>query len=288
MRTLTSILHVTPRAVIVIIGGLMLLSPPCAAQMPADPESTQDGSIGRPDSQPTVDPGKSEDGLEEPGTEEAAESDEGSAEAEPNSFKLAWADFKEAALGLTDFTFANGRVRFRTGLAFQVDGTIYRPSASLEQENGASADERLDFRRIRLSAQGLFHDWLFSLSFDAGADLGFKDIWLEHTSKGLTAWGANFGKLRVGQMKEPFSLSRHMASNDLPFLEWALPVSTFAPGRNVGAMVHGMGKNERRTWAVGVFSFGSKAEDNASASVFSITGRFTFLPVSSEESDRLF
>ncbi|MCP4898636.1 MAG: hypothetical protein GY906_16810 [bacterium] len=208
-------------------------------------------------------------------------------EPDPESFKVKWADFKEAALGLTDFTFADGRLRFRTGLHVQADGTLFRPLSELEQALGVRSDERADFRRIRINAEGIWKTFHFSASFDLGADIGLKDAWLEKEDEGLRVWGVHLGKLRMGQMKEPFSLSRQMASNDLPMLEWGLPVSTFAPGRNVGVMIHDSGKRGRGSWAAGVFSFGQKAEDNASNSVFSITGRATYLLISPKESDRL-
>ena len=72
----------------------------------------------------------------------------------------------------------------------------------------------------------------FRLEFDFTADAGFKDVYLEGIEGGVAIWGRHLGKLRYGHFKEPFSLERQMSSNHHGFLEWSLPVATFAPGRN--------------------------------------------------------
>jgi phosphate-selective porin OprO/OprP len=88
-------------------------------------------------------------------------------------------------------------------------------------------------------------------------------------------------------MMEPFSLERQNSSHFGGFLERSLPVQTFAPGHNLGAMVHEAGEKGRITWAVGLFSWGKKDESNASSSLLSITGRFTGLPVYRDDGRQL-
>jgi phosphate-selective porin OprO/OprP len=80
-------------------------------------------------------------------------------------------------------------------------------------------------------------------------------------------------------MSEPFGLERQTSSYNLGFLERSLPVQTFSPGTNIGAMVHDSGPKGRFSWAFGLFSFGQQNDANASGSVLSLTGRFTYRPV---------
>jgi phosphate-selective porin OprO/OprP len=137
----------------------------------------------------------------------------------------------------------------------------------------------LKFRRGRIFAEGRVRKMDFRLEFDFAADAGFKDVYLEGIEGGVAIWGHPLGKLRYGHFKEPFSLERQMSANHLGFLEWSLPVGTFAPGRNLGFMIHDKAKSGRFSWAFGVFSFGQQADDNASTSAFSLTTRWTGLPI---------
>jgi phosphate-selective porin len=199
-----------------------------------------------------------------------------SIEEEP--FDLKWGNFVAAVRGLSRYSLFDGQLKFRLGMKIQGDGTVGWGNDKFEEFHN-EIENSVDLRRFRLYAAGVFRNLNFLFGFDLGADWGFKDAWVEGRKGGLTVWGHYLGKLRLGKMREPFSLERQTGGWFTSFAERSLPVQTFAPGHNLGAMVHDAGKRGRMTWAVGLFSFGQQNEDNASGSVFSLTTRWTGLPV---------
>jgi phosphate-selective porin OprO/OprP len=193
--------------------------------------------------------------------------------------RFKWRQFVAATRGLLTWDLFGGRLTLRAGARLQVDGTVTGENDQLGESHGP-LDNSVDFRRIRLFAKGTIDRHLrYKVSFDLAADPGLKDAYLEGIEEGLRVFGYDIGDFRVGHFKEPFSLQRQMSSNDLAFLEWGLPVGSIAPGRNLGFMLHDNAHLGRMSWAVGLFSFGSKEEDNQSTSTFSLTGRVTGLPL---------
>jgi phosphate-selective porin OprO/OprP len=255
-------------------------------QKPEEPDQPDDAGESPPlpddeESQKTADELEEEEGIAHTG-HAPFDIDE----IEPEPFELKWSSFVEAVRGLSRYSLFNGELKFRVGGKIQLDGTAVRGDATYEENFGPSYST-IDFRRIRIYAVGVVHDLNFNLSFDFGADAGFKNIWVEGRKGGLSVWGHYLGKLRLGQMMEPFSLERQTSSHFGGFLERSLPVQTFAPGHNIGAMIHSVGKRGRITWAAGMFSWGKKDESNASNSLLSLTGRVTGLPMYRDDGRRL-
>jgi phosphate-selective porin OprO/OprP len=95
--------------------------------------------------------------------------------------------------------------------------------------------------------------------------------------------------LRVGNFREPFSLERLTGFPRVAFLERALPVNAFAPGRNAGVQLHDAVFDERATWAIGAFTNTGQrlAADGSGASDLTVTGRVTGLPLYQAEGQRL-
>jgi len=195
-------------------------------------------------------------------------------EYEPGKTK--WKRFVEGVRGLSRYTLFDGKLRFRLGGRAQVDGTVGDGNEKFE-EFYLPIDHDFSVRRFEIYAIGRVKKFNFNVAFEFGPDWGLSDAWIEGAEGGLEVWGKYLGKLRVGFMNEPFSLQRQTSSYNLGFLERSLPVQTFSPGTNVGAMVHESGKKGRYSWALGIFSFGQQNDANASGSVLSLTGRFTHL-----------
>ena len=85
------------------------------------------------------------------------------------------------------------------------------------------------FRRARIGAQGTIGDnvnWVTEFDF-AGGDISFKDVYGEVNLLPFVR------RVRVGHMKEPFSLEGQASSNDLPFVERS-PIMALDPARNWG------------------------------------------------------
>ena len=130
-----------------------------------------------------------------------------------------------------------------------------------------------EFRRLRIFAKGMVVPNIeFKLQVDfAGGEVKLKDayIGLKHVPY--------VGKVRIGHLKEPFSLEESTSSKYITFLERALPVG-LAPSRNAGILVGQTVAHGRVTWAAGVFrdtnSFGE-----ARGTAYHLTGRVTALPL---------
>ena len=103
-----------------------------------------------------------------------------------------------------------------------VDAAIYNEDATA-LNNGA------EIRHLWLRFVGEApKDWHYKVQFNlAGNKVSIKDAYMKKD--------IGFKVVTIGQFKEPFSLEEQTGSNDITFMERALP-NLFAPGRNVGAM----------------------------------------------------
>jgi phosphate-selective porin OprO/OprP len=199
-------------------------------------------------------------------------------EIEPEPVKTKWANFVAGFRGIARYSLFDGRLKFRLGGRGQLDGTAgFNDEKFEEYHDPIEAD--FSIRRLEVYAVGRLNKFNFNLAFEFGPDWGFSDAWIEGAEGGLEVWGKYLGKLRVGWMNEPFSLERQTGAYNLGLMERSLPVQTIAPGSNIGAMVHDSGPKGRFTWAVGIFSIGHSNDNNASASLLSLTGRATFRPL---------
>ena len=105
-----------------------------------------------------------------------------------------------------------------------------------------------ELRAARLSLKGsLGEDWKFKAQYDfAEDDLSVKDVYLRYA--GLQ----HLNGVTIGHFKEPFSLEDQTSSKQITFMERALPVDAFSPGRALGI---GVDRNSK-SWSLsaGVFA----------------------------------
>ncbi|MCP4259706.1 MAG: hypothetical protein GY774_19675, partial [Planctomycetes bacterium] len=92
--------------------------------------------------------------------------------------------------------------------------------------------------------------------------------------------------VRFGNMKEPFSLEEQTSISSITFMEKALPVNAFSPGRNIGIRYDRPESDSPINWAAGFFlntgSFGTLGEvtDQISeANGFDLTARISGIPL---------
>lgn len=198
-----------------------------------------------------------------------------------DSFKGRWIRLLSALQDATRYDVKDGMFRFSLGVRLQVDATLAHEDAQLETDVG-KIPSSFKFRRGRVFAEGrLFRTLDFKFEYDFAADQGIKDAYLE---------GAKFTKhfkWRFGHFKEPFSLARQTSAFQLGFIEWALPVPTFSPGRNLGVMLRHSEVNDRLFWALSATTAGKTTDDNRTDSNISFTGRLTGLPTMRDEGRRL-
>jgi len=145
-------------------------------------------------------------------------------------------------------------------------------------------------RRARLDVDGLIADrFLFRFEYDvsftrgrlAEPDVDYKDIYIGVRN---LAW---LGTLRVGNMKEPYSLQHLTYAGDRVFMEEASS-TVFTPGRSFGVMLNHHLFDQRVTWAAGGFQevtddssfFGKKGD-------WDVAMRLTGLPYYREDGRKL-
>lgn len=151
----------------------------------------------------------------------------------------------------------DGKFKTKVGGRIQWDiASISSPSRRfVDQVSGAgTGTNRLtgsgtEFRRSRLYVEGtVYQDIFFKAQYDfAGGGVAFKDVFLG--VKNIPY----IGHVRVGQMKEPWSLEEQTSSNFITFMERALP-NVFSPERKPGGMIYNTALDKRLYWGVGVFS----------------------------------
>jgi len=213
--------------------------------------------------------------------ERVQESEKQKAAAAGDSFKGRWLRVHSALQDATRYDLKDGMFRFSVGVRLQLDATLVHEDSQLEADVGEIRNS-FKARRGRIFAQGrLFRTVDFRIEYDFAADQGFKDLYLD---------GAKYTKhfnWRIGQFKEPFSLARQTSGFHLGFMEWALPVPTFSPGRGVGLMLRHSEVSDRLFWAFSATTAGKTTDDSRAAANLSFTGRLTGLPVMRDKGSRL-
>ena len=146
-----------------------------------------------------------------------------------------------------------------------------------------------DIRVLSLSASGrLYHfiDYKLEVDFANVRDIG--DNWVRFKKIPY------LGYLKMGHMKEPFSLEREASINHKLFMENALPTQALATGRNLGMMLFNTLLDDRITWKVGGFfntasfsNVGDPEDRISEANGYDITARVTGRPWFSEDGRHL-
>ncbi len=188
--------------------------------------------------------------------------------------------------GRQTFTLLDEKARFRFGVGLRLDGTTGSESKQVEDQFGR-IDSSLKVRSLRLKSHGSIYDMIYAVSIELGTELSLRDAWVDSEEGGLSIWGQSLGRFRVGHQKEPFSFERQTSTDYISFLERSLPVATFAPDHSLGAALHGVTEDRRQQWSLGFFSFGSSGQDQDSKSAFSVTGRWTGLPIYEDDGKTL-
>lgn len=190
------------------------------------------------------------------------------------------------------------RVFYKTGLNFEsgdgdfklkLGGRIMNdwlwwlePDDDVEDAVGR-LDDGTEFRRARLFMSGTVYDRVeFKAQYDfADGVTAIKDLWLGVKDIPIV------DHIRVGHMKEPFSLEELTSSKYITFMERSLP-NVFAPGRNVGLMVFGNAlEDDRLWWGAGVFRDTDDLGDDLGGGEYNLTARLTGLPYWEEGGKRM-
>lgn len=191
----------------------------------------------------------------------------------PNELQVKWKD--GVHLETEDKT-----ARLKLGGRIHYDGATMSQDSGIRQSFGPLEDGT-ELRRGRIYFSGLIHEQMeFKVQYDfAGGTTKLKDVYL-----GLTGI-PYLGKIRVGHMKEHFSLEDMTSSNNITFLERALP-NAFVPSRNTGVLISNHAK-KKMSWSMGVFRNTNDLGVGQGDGEFNFTGRFTGMPLHREKERKL-
>jgi phosphate-selective porin OprO and OprP len=181
-----------------------------------------------------------------------------------------------------------GDFKWRLGGRIHTDAAFYDNDTSTTGEP-TGLDSGADIRRARLALKGtLWRNWLFEIEYDFAEsgeiDEGLRDAYLRYLLKIPQPFA-----FTVGQFKEYLGLESWSSSNDLTFIERALPSRAFSPpsARRLGVGVSTYG-HDLWTLSAGVYGKNASGEDIGGVEIeddpdpLVFVGRLTFSPLHTE------
>jgi hypothetical protein len=141
------------------------------------------------------------------------------------------------------------RSQLGVGLATQLRLQVTNVPGTGEAQR--TTDETIEVRRLRLFLRGSFLDGRIKSLMQVGFTPGNPEL--------LDAWGEYrahpFSRVRVGQMKTPFTRHRAQSFTQLPLTDWDIATLALGAERQLGAMVHdGGSEDESLHYAFGIFA----------------------------------
>lgn len=209
-------------------------------------------------------------------------------ETDPKGWRAFWRDGVriERNDGLVKMAFG-GRLQVDFGGA-SAQSALQRTTTGGNSENPPEPFDAeghgVEIRRARIGASGSFgENGIFKSEFDfAGGEVTLDDVYAG--LRGIPL----LGTIRLGHMKEPASLDEQTSTKFTTFMERALPVAAFSPGRNTGVGVGSTLFDQRMTWSAGAFrEVGSSGDGFSNHSAYNATVRVTSLPVWEEDGRRM-
>lgn len=230
--------------------------------------------------------------LKEQGTitPEAYEQLSGAAKADDEANTADSAQVKQAAQTLPKIE-TKGKLEFATpdgDFSWRLGGRIHIDAAFHNNADGTTEatdfDSGIEARRARLDVTAtLWRAWQLKIQYDFAddgeVDDGLRDLYLRYLYKGVQPFSVT-----VGQFKEYLSLDSLTSSNDITFIERALPSRTFlgSDGRRLGVGISTYGHD---LWTVSAGAFGRNTSgedfgglDAEQSDPLIFTGRLTVSP----------
>ena len=156
---------------------------------------------------------------------------------------------------------------------FQADAIWFAQDAENRAVVG-DAQDVADFRRARLAAKGRVAenvDYFMEYDFAFPGRPSFMDVYLDLAD--VSPWG----RLRIGQWRQPLGMDAQTSVKELVFLERALPFA-LVPFRQIGLGLYDTALEENATWAVSAYRFPSDVfGDVAGDSGYGVSTRETVL-----------
>jgi len=154
----------------------------------------------------------------------------------------------------------DGRFKIKIGGEARLDGGYMGANEILKSAFTDLPGWKGNFRELKVRLSGsLYENWKFQFDMDFANVRQIKDIWISYGKIPF------LGEAKAGHTKVPFSLEGFMSNSNRTFMEVALPVEAFFPGRNIGILFQNAVLNERMTWAAGYFLLTGSFSDVADA-----------------------
>ena len=213
--------------------------------------------------------------------------DERNTEAQQKVEQAAQTLPKVETKGKLEWSTPEGDFKWRLGGRIHADAAFYDNDTSSTGEV-TGLDDGVDFRRARLVTEAtLWRNWQLKFEYDfaddGGVDSGLRDVYLRYLF-----WGSQ-PYITVGQFKEYRGLESWSSSNDITFIERALPSRAFSPpdARRLGVGVSTYGQ-DLWTLSAGVYGKNASGEDIGGVEIeddpdpLVFVGRLTFSPLHTE------
>ena len=173
-----------------------------------------------------------------------------------------------------------GRLKTKIGGEARLDGGYIGANDTLKSAFTDLPGWKGNFRELKVRLSGTFlENWKFQFDMDFANVRQIKDIWISYGKIPF------IGEAKAGHTKVPFSLEGFMSNSNRTFMEVALPVEAFFPGRNIGILCRNAVLNDRMTWAAGYFLISGSFSDVVGATDYlsdafgsSVNLRVTGLP----------
>lgn len=175
---------------------------------------------------------------------------------------------------------ARGGLRGRSpdgAFSYELGGRVVVDLAAYDEDVLQDLGNGSKLRRVRVDVEGnVWTDWGYQVELDFAEDeVEIKDTFLQYD-------GFENFRLRLGHLKEPFSLEEQTSSLYNTFMERALP-NALAPDRSVGLTMRTYGDH----WSFLAGAFGEGVDDSNSGDGeldegTGISGRFAITPISKE------
>ncbi len=189
----------------------------------------------------------------------------------------------------------NVNVSWKDGIYFQTEdkqfdmkigGRLHMDMGWFDEESKVrnrvgNIEDDGEIRRARFYIKGtLYENLIYKLEYDwATGTAQLKDAFI-----GLKNI-PYLGTIKAGHFFEQFSLENRISTNNMTFIEFALP-KAFAPIRNVGIAANSTAFDERMTWATGIFRDADN-QGNITGNEWNWTNRLTFLPCYEDKGEKL-
>jgi phosphate-selective porin OprO/OprP len=157
----------------------------------------------------------------------------------------------------------DGNLKTKIGGEMRLDGGYIGANEILKSAFTDLPGWKGNFREFKLRLSGsLYENWKFQFGMDFANVRQINDLWISYEKIPF------LGEAKAGHTKVPFSLEGFMSNSKRTFMEMALPVEAFFPGRNLGILFQNAVLNERMTWAAGYFLISGSFSDVAGATDF--------------------